>query len=41
MVVLLWGFFFGGGGGVVYFLRKDRVEDIVAYEVLLIVTAAD
>ena len=40
MVVLLWVFFFGGGG-VVYFLRKDRVEDIVANEVLLIVTAAD
>ena len=34
------GFFFGGGG-VVYFLRKDRVEDIVANEVLLIITAAD
>ena len=33
--------FFLGGGGVVYFLRKDRVEDIVANEVLLIVTAAD
>lgn len=33
------GFFLGGG--VVYFLRKDRVEDIVANEVLLIVTAAD
>ena len=39
MVVLLWIFFWGGG--VVYFLRKDRVEDIVANEVLLIVTAAD
>ena len=36
---LLWVFFWGGG--VVYFLRKDRVEDIVANEVLLIVTAAD
>lgn len=35
------GFFFFGGGGVVYFLRKDRVEDIVANEVLLIITAAD
>lgn len=34
------GFFFGGGG-VVYFFRKDRVEDIVANEVLLIITAAD
>lgn len=34
------GFFFGGGG-VVYFFRKDRLEDIVANEVLLIVTAAD
>lgn len=33
--------FFWGGGGVVYFLRWDRVENIVANKVLLIVTAAD